>query len=619
MNEALFPYYERELLFLRQLAHEFTRAYPTVAARLLLEANRSADPHVERLIQSSAFLAGRVQQRLNDDFPEVSDALLQVLYPHYLAPVPSYALLEFELDPLRAQIAQGFTLRKGVPVSTPPIDGVPCRYRTTLPLTLWPIRLTHASLQPPPFPPGVAAPPGAAAVLRLQFETAGQMRFHQLQLESLPLYLHSEAGWVPLLYELLFNHALSVNFRPVEVDQRIQPFTLSPGQCLGQAGFDAEEELVPYPPRAPLGYRLLTEYFTFPAKFFFLDLGGWRRVARGGYQNSVEVDIFFDRSHKQLEQGVERSTFRLGCTPVVNLFSHSIDNLEVQPLRSSYLLTPETAFPRAYEIYSVDQVFHRDPATNVTTTFPPFYSVDHDLSPERPTVHWYPVRAPSLDEGDRGTNVFLHFTNLGFDPDAPDKPYLTVQLTCTNRDLPSRLHELGDEIRFQLETAAPLQRINVLRAPTVPLRPAHRRGRVWRILSHLTLNHLSVQEGDEGLEALRDLFRLYDYADPEAGQAQLANVALQVADGIAGVKSRRVIGQLEEAGTALFCRGLETTIELDEEKFSATGAYLFASILDRFLGLYVSANSFSELIVRSRQRQDVFKHWPPRAGQLPTL
>src|SRR6478752_7517267 len=155
MNESLFPYYERELLFIRQLAQEFSRAFPTVAQRLMLEANRSADSHVERLFQSFAFLAGRTQQRLADDFPEVTDALLHVLYPHYLAPVPSYALLEFEIDPLRAQIAQGFALRKGVPVSTPPIEGVPCRYRTTVPMTLWPIRLVQASFLPPPFPAGL--------------------------------------------------------------------------------------------------------------------------------------------------------------------------------------------------------------------------------------------------------------------------------------------------------------------------------------------------------------------------------------------------------------------------------------------------------------------------------
>src|SRR5437763_12740590 len=199
MNESLFPYYERELLFLRQLAQEFGRAYPTVAARLLLEANRSSDPHVERLLQSSAFIAGRVQQRLNDEFPEITDALLHVLYPHYLAPVPSFALLEFELDPHRHQTPAGFVLPRGSTLATQAVDNFACRYRTSAPVTLWPIRIADPTWQPPPFPAGIAAPPGAAAVLRLRFEASGPLRFHQLETEQLRLHLDSDQGWLSLL------------------------------------------------------------------------------------------------------------------------------------------------------------------------------------------------------------------------------------------------------------------------------------------------------------------------------------------------------------------------------------------------------------------------------------
>ncbi len=618
MNESLFPYYERELLFLRQLAQEFRRAYPSVAPRLMLESNRSADSHVERLFQSFAFLAGRTQQRLADDFPEITDALLHVLYPHYLNPIPSFALLEFELDPLRAQMPGGFELKRGSMMSTPPVDGVACRFRTTAPATLWSVKVTQASFLPPPFPAGVAAPPGAMAVLRLQFETAGPLKFQQLLLDSLRIYLHAEEGFIPLLYEMLFNDVMQVTFRPPG-GPTPAAFSVEPKNCLRQAGFSPEEALLPYPPRAPIGYRLLTEYFTFPAKFFFLDLGGWKRVAKLGYQNACEVDLFFSRTHKSLEQGVNRGVFRLGCAPAVNLFSHTIDHIDLQPLRSEYPLVGDPAFPRAFEIYSIDGVADRDPSSNVTTEYSPFYSVDHNLSPEAPAVHWYPVRSASLDEGDRGTDVALNLVDLGFNPRIPNKQYLTVQTTCTNRDLPSRLAELGTGMRFQLETAAPLQGIHILKPPTTPLRPAQRRGRAWRIISHLTLNHLSLADGEEGLESLRDLFRLYDFSDPEAGQGQLSSLAIQTADAIVAVASRRVIGQLEEAGTALFCRGVETTITLDEEKLKGTGVFLFASLLEQFVGLYVGANSFTEMVLRTKQRPEVFKRWRPRPGQLATL
>jgi type VI secretion system protein ImpG len=452
----------------------------------------------------------------------------------------------------------------------------------------------------------------------LQFETAGPLKFQQLLLDSLRLYLHSEEGFIPLLYEMLFNDVMQVTFRPPA--GTVPPsFSLAPKDCLRQVGFSPEEALLPYPPRAPLGYRLLTEYFTFPAKFFFVDLSGWKRISKLGYQSACEVDLFFSRTHKSLEQGIDRSVFRLGCSPAVNLFSHTIDHLDMQPLQNEYPLVGDPAFPRAYEIYSIEEVSDRDPASNITTVYSPFYSVDHDLAPAAPAVHWYAARAASLSEGDRGTDVSLNLVDLSFNPRVPNKQYLTVHTICTNRDLPSRLAELGTDLRFQLETAAPLHAIRVLRPPTPPLRPGQRRGRAWRIISHLNLNHLSIADGDEGLESLRDLFRLYDYSDPEAGQAQLSSLAIQTADSIVGVASQRVIGQLEEAGTALFCRGVETTITLDEEKLKGTGVFLFASLLERFLGLYVGANSFTELVLRTKQRSDVFKRWRPRPGQLPTL
>jgi type VI secretion system protein ImpG len=620
MNEALFPYYERELLFMRQMAQEFRRQYPSVAPRLLLEANRSADSHVERLFQSFAFLAGRTQQRLADEFPEISDAFLQIVYPHYLNPIPSLTLLEFELDPVRAQMPGGFELKRGSMMTTPGVDGVACRFRTTSPVTLWPLRIAQASFSPPPFPPGVTAPPGAAALLRLQFEIAGPLKFQQLQLDTLRIYLHSEEGIVPLLYEMLFNDVMQVTFRPWTQSPTAPPsFTMAPKDCLRQPGFSHDDALFPYPPRAPLGHLLLTEYFTFPAKFFFVDLKGWKRVAKLGYDKQCEVDLFLRRSHRTLEQNVNRSIFRTGCTPAVNLFPYTIDNLELHSLQSEYPVVPDSAFPKAYEVYSIDDVFDRDPASNVSTHYSPFYSVDHDLSPAAPSVHWYGSRSASLEENDRGTDVTLNFVDLGFSPLIPNKQFVTLKMTCTNRDLPSRLAELGDALRFQPETAAPLSAIRVLKPPTMPLRPGQRRGRIWRIISHLTLNHLALEAGEEGLEAFRDLFRLYDFSDPEAGQSALASLAQMTADSIQAISSRRVIGQLEEAGTALFCRGVETTVTLDEDKLKGTGVFLFASLLERFLSLFVGANSFTELVVKTKQRSDIFRRWPPRPGELPTL
>src|SRR3954447_450931 len=161
MSETLYPYYERELIFIRQLGQDFARQYPPAAGRLLLEPNRSVDPHVERLIESFALLAGRVHQKLDDAFPELTEALLNTLYPHYLAPVPSMAIVQFELDAARARLPKGYLIDKGSQLLSQPVDDLSCKFRTAYPVTLWPVRLAEASLVPPPFPAGLATPPRA--------------------------------------------------------------------------------------------------------------------------------------------------------------------------------------------------------------------------------------------------------------------------------------------------------------------------------------------------------------------------------------------------------------------------------------------------------------------------
>src|SRR5262245_10047872 len=353
MSEALFPYYERELLFIRQLAQEFAKQYPAAAGRLLLEPNRSADPHVERLIESFALLAGRIHHKLDDEFPELTDALLGVLYPHYLAPVPSMGVIQFDLDAARAQLPQGFLIDRHSRLHTHPVVNLPCKFRTAYPVTLWPLALTGARLQSPPFPPGFQAPPRTAAALRLQFEVLAQMRFADLALERLRFFLFGDNQVISTLYELLFNHALQVVFRPPD-GEGPAPLVLPPEECLFPVGFERDEGMLPYPQRSFLGYRLLTEFFTFPAKFLFVDLGGWRRVCRGGFDTRLEVTIFLNRTLKSLEQGIDASTFRLGCTPVVNLFEQVAEPVALTQTRHEYRIVPNVAHPQGLEVYAVD-------------------------------------------------------------------------------------------------------------------------------------------------------------------------------------------------------------------------------------------------------------------------
>lgn len=616
MSEALFPYYERELLFIRQMAQEFARQYPAAANRLLLEQNRSADPHVERLIESFALLCGRIHHKLDDEFPELTEGLLSVLYPHYLAPIPSLATVQFELDPTRAQLPRGFEIPRGSRLHTQPVHNLQCRFRTGYPVTLWPVKLNLARLQSPPFPPGLQVPPRTAAILRLQFECVGGLKLSELALEKLRFYFFGDAQLTPLLYELIFNHAIQVVFRPMEPDTSPSPVVLQPEGTLTQVGFERDESLLLYSNRSFLGYRLLTEFFSFPGKFLYMDLGGWQKAVQAGFQKKLEVVIFLNRTIKSVEQGVDASTFRLGCTPVINLFEQTAEPIPLTQNRFEYRIVPDVAHPHGLEVYSVEGVTSTDPTTNTTTDYQPFYSFKHGRGPEEQNCFWYASRRPSQLQDDRGTEVYLNLVDLAFNPRLPAEQTLVVRTMCTNRDLPTQLQHMGDEVHFELEAAAPLARINCLRPPTMPLRSATRRGGHWRLISHLNLNHLSLTDPVEGLEALQEILRLYDFSRPEVGQQQLSAVLRQLIDGIVSLRTRRVIGRTGGNTASGFCRGIEVMLEFDEQKYVGTGVFLFASVLERFLGLYASINSFSQLVGKLKQAEEPFKKWPPRAGEL---
>lgn len=617
MAEPLFPYYERELLFIRQLAQEFSRQYPTAASRLLLEANRSADPQVERVLESFALLAGRLRHKLDDDFPELTEALLGALYPHYLAPIPSSAIVQFELDAARGQLPRGFLIDRGSRLYTQSVNGMPCKFRTGYPTTLWPVHLSSAKMQGPPFPPGWHPPAGAVAALRMQFECLAGMTFGQLELDRLRFYLHGAPDVVPRLYELLFNHAVQVVFRPLDAAPRVTPFARGPQRCLFQVGFEKDDSLLPYARRAPAAYRALTEFFAYPSKFLFVDLGGWQQARRAGFGTRAEVVVFLGASSKAVEQAVEADTFRLGCAPVVNLFEQACEPVPLVAGRHEYPLVADAAYPLGYEVYAVETVTSTDPATGRTTEYPPFYSVRHLRLQDDQTVFWFPERRASPEAGDRGTDVSLHLVDLGYAPRLPVDPTLLVRAICTNRDLPAQLRAGGGPT-FTLEAAAPLAQTRCLRPPTVPLWPPLHRGAAWRLVSHLSLNHLSLTDPAEGLAALREILGLYDFSDPEAGQQQRAAQTRQLIDGIAALRTRRVLGPTGEPGGG-FTRGIEVTLDFDEEKYLGTGVFLFASVLERFLGLYVSVNSFSQLVGRLRGAPAPFKRWPPRPGELPLV
>ena len=340
MRDELLAYYEQELAFLRRAGAAFAERYPKIASRLLLEPNKCADPHVERLLEGFAFLAARVHLKIDDDFSEISEALLSVVYPHYLRPLPSMSIVELRLDPEQGKLTTGLAVPRGTPLYSKPVSGAPCKFRTCYDTTLWPVSVVATQWRAP----DQLSPPvtGSAAVgaLRLELQCLPDVSFQKLELNSLRLHLNGESTLISTLYEVLCNNCVQIHIRDIGSKPPRQPIVL-PGSALRPVGFAADEGMLPLPRRAMVSYRLLQEYFTFPEKFFFLDLDGFDRARAAGFGPRAEVIFLiapFERPERRavLDAGVSERTILLGCTPIVNLFAQDSEPVELVPTRSEY-------------------------------------------------------------------------------------------------------------------------------------------------------------------------------------------------------------------------------------------------------------------------------------------
>ena len=603
MLEDLLTYYNRELGYLRRLAGGFAESHPKIAGRLRLTRDTIDDPHVERLIEAVAFLNARIRHKLDDDFPELTDALLAVLYPHYLSPVPSMAIVQFESQP---DLASSYKLPVGTELDSELVAGDACRFRTCYETVLWPIEIETASLAPRPFraPPNRAAQ-NALSVLRLALRCrVPEMTFTALGVDTLRFFLPGPSQQVSALYELIFNNCVSVALADGPGDQN--PVILGP-DCIRQVGFGVDEGMLPYPARSFIGYRLLTEYFTFPEKFLFFDLARLSGKVLLDSGNRLEVFLYLNATSKELERVISASSFALGCTPVVNLFRQRTDPIRLTHAESRYRVEPDERRPGAMEIWSVDSVYATAP-DGTETPYKPFFSMRHGSGSSR--TYWFPEREAAV--GRRGTDLYLSLVDLDFDPATPKQETLSVETTCLNRDLPSRLPFGGGHPYLQLaEGGVAVARIACLTPPTDTLRPPSGQGGRWRLISHLALNHLSLTDTEEGAEALREILRLYDSRESPETRAAI--------DSILSVRCRPGAARAPAAGLDAICHGVEVTMEFAQERFSESGLFLLGAVLDRFLGLYSAINAYSRLTVTVRGRSGVYRRWPPRAGDRTLL
>lgn len=577
-------FYKAELDYLDKAGQEYARLHPQRAEHLGMADVRSRDPHVERMVQAFAWLSGRVHRRLDDEFPELTHNLLDLVWPHYLRPIPSLAMLQFKPIP-GIQVSE--TFERGFEVKSRQISlertslQVRCQFQTLYDVQVYPITLDDAQM---------VTDDSGQRQLRFRFRLVEGAETERLRLDRLRLYLAGEPAVAFCAYRLLRQRVQRLRLRFGRDRQRIFDGPEA-RRRIRPVGFAEDEGVLPHSEISFPGYRLLAEFFAFREKFLFLDLCDLGGIDMERHEETFDLFVELDR---RPPEGFRPSTdnFQLYVTPILNLFERDGEPMKVEHLRRDQAVLGNFSFPEAYEVYSVDRVQAQRVGQLEARRLHPFFSFEHDRAEDDDESLYYHVNQGFSAAGRWQTRLSLISPDRK--PQLPKAETLSFELTCTNGRLCTEL-SIGD-IRKPLGSVA----YRNISRPTAPIYPRFGSGAEWSFISHMALNTLTL--GDAA--ALRRILEIYDFERRPENRRRI------------GAIERATTRPLERLVGGAPVRGTEITLEVDESRFEDEGELLlFGEVLNEFFALYASANSFTRLILRqaSPEREDL--EWKPAIGR----
>ena len=618
MDTRLLAHYENELAFLRDMGAEFAAAFPKIAGRLGMEGVEVLDPYVERMLEGTAFLSARVQLELEMQFPAFTGNLLEIIYPHFLAPTPSMTVVGFEPDLANSGVKDGFLLKRHTRLRSRQIEGeqTACIYRTAADITLWPIEVAEVEYidsRGGLVAAGVSRDTPARAGIRLRLRRKDGDKIAALKLDKLMLHLTGQGSDPWTLHETLSTRVTALAGR--STDRRDQWTQMLPGAISQPKGFETDEALLPTPRRSFDGYRLLQEYFAMPQRFHFVELSGINPALRRATGPEVDIYILLSEAMPDAGASIRRENFVLHAVPAINLFDRVFDRVHITTTDTEHYVTPNRTALLDYEVYSIHSVSGIGTTGETDISFRPFYSAtDITAAGEtHPTYYTIHRRMRQRNEKERlrgtrtsylGSEVYLSLVDGNQAPYSASLSQLAVTGLCTNRDLPLLLSTAGKDA-FHLPDGGPVLSIATIVSPSRP-RPTIAQGdTAWRLISHLSLNYLSIADAGHGGAALRELIGLYAPAGDRIVAKQL--------EGVRGVATRPIVRRMTDEVLSTAVRGLEIKLDFDESFFEGSGAYVLGSVLERFFRKYVTINSFTETVLTTQQRGEITR-WRPESG-----
>jgi type VI secretion system protein ImpG len=629
MDPRLLDLYEQELRYFRESSVEFARAFPKIAARLAIDEQEITDPYVERLIEATAFLSARVALKLDAEYPRFTGHLLDIVYPHFLAPTPSMVVVTLQPDLLSNKLVDGPVVPRHSVLRSRLSAGqnTQCEFRTSAPVRLWPIEITRAQFfrYAPDLP--LTRHPHANEIragLRIGLRACAGLDFSQISLNDLDLHLGGDSDVAWQLYECTLGNPVGVLVLPLGQPQSVQHL---PASALQPMGFDNEEALLPQTATGFSGFRLMQEYFAFPQRFQFVRVSGLAPVLAQMPVTEIEVVLLYSRGSAELEKLVSAENVLLHCTPAINLFPKRLDRVAINEGVNEFHLVPDRTRPMDFEVHSlVDVIGHSAPTAKSSDEsvreqrFLPFFAAFHDARHAHP-AYYVTTREPRLfsqrqiKEGARsshiGSELFLQLVDAQQAPFSGALRQLTINALCSNRDL-LLLLPLGRENDFECADSHPIVRIRTVRGPSRPISPVVAKGLGWRVLDHLALNHLSLADSSaqEGAAALRELLTLYTVHADAARQGQVR--------GLLSVQTKALTRRLPVSGPIAFGRGLEIRLEVDRNAFHGHSVFLFGSVLAHLLARHVEVNHFVETVLVAAGAGEIMR-WRPLCGSRQIL
>ncbi len=595
-------YFQQELDFLRLRAVEFSQDNPDIAEELELSQGKSSDPHIEALLQSFAFLTGRIQYNLEAESPKISNTLLSSLCPHLEVPIPSMAIAEFDVDPNGANFAGGVTLTRGRAITsqgqTASGDTRLCTFQNCYDTELWPMQVSEVQRLPSNHYSFLARRLDIQSALRVRIHNEGGDPITSYNLSSLRFYINGLETQQYPLYELLLHQAKAVVLR---TDLSEQPVWFPASAIVGQ-GFESDQAVLPYTVFSHDGYRYLHEYFLFPQKFMFFDLKFDKPVVAN---RTMEFLFLFDQEFRL--SGLSSDSLRLNCFPVVNLFSKTSTPIRLDHRHYEYRLIPDDHNYRYCEVHTVQEVYAKKPG-QPRMRIEPMFQFEQSATHTAADYYWSARRELSQLKSLAGTEFWLSFHDMHLSLAVPPSETVYAKTLCTNRDLPERM-AVGTVCK--LDGVGPGSRTLLRTKPTPHRNPPIYGYQPWQLISHLSLNHLSLDENESSVSAFRELLKLYVGSDSPQLARQIACIRQ--------LETQPMVTQIGQEAWRGFCRGREITVTIDEKNFEGGSPLLFGEVLSCFFALYSSLHSFTQLIIQREQQQGIWKRWPIKIGEQTLL